>query len=317
MTTLLNATQVNNFTATIKRNSTMIKSPLRYPGGKSRAVDLIGSLVPTFEEFREPFLGGGSVFINLKQRFPDKKFWVNDLHHSLFKFWAMCQHDVESVIAQVYAWRHQFEHGKELHKFLTEHIVGFNDLETASAFFIFNRITFSGTSESGGYSEQAFQGRFTESSIQRLRQFGAVIQGATITNDDFQSMIEQPGNDVFLFLDPPYYSATKSALYGKNGHLHKTFDHVRFAETMRTCNHQWLITYDDSPYIREMFAFAHIMQWDLMYGMRNVTASSDQVGKELFISNYLTELPRPSPSLFKKNVVASINSKQDYQLSLI
>jgi len=72
----------------------MIKSPLRYPGGKSRAVNLISSLVPEFDEFREPFLGGGSIFIYLKQKYPKKKFWVNDLHLNLFKFWDMCSKDV-------------------------------------------------------------------------------------------------------------------------------------------------------------------------------------------------------------------------------
>ena len=33
----------------------MIKTPLRYPGGKSRAVKTIGPLIPDFQEFREPF----------------------------------------------------------------------------------------------------------------------------------------------------------------------------------------------------------------------------------------------------------------------
>lgn len=51
-----------------------IKSPLRYPGGKSRAIELISTLVPEFQEFREPFVGGGSVFIYLKQKYPNKKF---------------------------------------------------------------------------------------------------------------------------------------------------------------------------------------------------------------------------------------------------
>ena len=271
----------------------MIKSPLRYPGGKSRAVNLIASLVPEFDEFREPFLGGGSVFVYLKQRFPKKKFWVNDLHFNLFKFWEMCQKDVHAVIGKVYEWRNQFTNGKELHKFLAEHISDFNDLEKASAFFIFNRITFSGTSESGGYSEQAFHGRFTESSIRRLKKFGDVIRGTKITNCDFQKVIEKDGENVFLFLDPPYHSATKSALYGKNGNLHKGFDHIRFAEVMKNCNHKWLITYDDSEYIRQLFSFAHIIPWDLTYGMRNQTETSDPIGKELFISNFLTKLPSP------------------------
>jgi len=52
----------------------MIKSPLRYPGGKSRSVEQIASQIPDFQEFREPFLGGGSVFVYVKQRYPDKKF---------------------------------------------------------------------------------------------------------------------------------------------------------------------------------------------------------------------------------------------------
>ncbi|MDR3286117.1 MAG: DNA adenine methylase [Prevotellaceae bacterium] len=51
----------------------MIKSPLRYPGSKSRAVETIAKLRPNFDEFREPFLGGGSVFISAKQRYPNKK----------------------------------------------------------------------------------------------------------------------------------------------------------------------------------------------------------------------------------------------------
>jgi len=270
----------------------MIKSPLRYPGGKSRAVDLISSLVPKFDEFREPFLGGGSIFIYLKQKFPNKTYWINDLYFELFKFWEMSKKDVDSVIEKVYEWRNKFTEGKELHKFLTVNISKFNDLEKAAAFFIFNRITFSGTTESGGYSEQAYQGRFTESSIHRLKHFGKVIQEAKITNLDFQKVIEQDGENVFIFLDPPYYSATKSALYGKNGNLHKGFDHIRFAKTMKNCEHNWLITYDDSEYIRNLFSFAYIIEWDLTYGMRNVSETSDQTGKELFISNYLQKLPQ-------------------------
>ena len=269
----------------------MIKSPLRYPGGKSRSVDLISTIIPEFDEFREPFLGGGSIFIYAKQRFPNKKFWINDLYFELYKFWEMTQKDVDALIDKVYEWRNQFPVGKELHKFLNENLANFNDLERGAAFFIYNRITFSGTSLSGGFSEGAFTGRFTESSIQRLNQFAKVINGSTITNLDYEELVKREGENVFIFLDPPYYSATKSALYGKNGNMHKSFDHVKFANTMKNCQHKWLITYDDSDYIRDLFSFANIMPWELMYGMRNVVEGSDQKGKEVFISNYLQQLP--------------------------
>lgn len=279
----------------------MIKSPLRYPGGKSRSVDLISTIIPEFDEFREPFLGGGSIFIYTKQRFPNKKFWVNDLYFELFKFWEMTQKDVDSLIDKIYEWRNQFPIGKELHKFLNDNLAGFNDLERGAAFFIYNRITFSGTSLSGGFSEGAFTGRFTVSSIQRLNQFAKVISGSTITNLDYEELVKREGENVFIFLDPPYYSATKSALYGKNGNMHKSFDHKKFANNMKNCKHKWLITYDDSEYIRELFSFANIMPWELMYGMRNVIEGSDQKGKELFISNYLERLPETQQlNLFKQ-----------------
>lgn len=270
----------------------MIKSPLRYPGGKSRSVDLIGYLTPSFKEFREPFVGGGSVFVYLKQKFPNQQFWVNDIYPELYFFWKYCQKDVKAVIEQVCEWRKEFPIGKELHQFLLVNIASFNELKKASAFFVFNRITFSGTTEAGGYSDQAFKGRFTDSSIERLKGFAHLLHDTTITNFDYQSVIEAPGENVFLFLDPPYYSATKSALYGKNGRLHKVFDHERFVNVLKNCPHQWLLTYDDSPYIRALYGFANVLSWDLTYGMRNVNKDSNQIGKELFISNYPIQLPQ-------------------------
>jgi len=279
----------------------MIKSPLRYPGGKSRSVDLISTIIPEFDEYREPFLGGGSIYLYAKQQFPNKTFWVNDIYYELYKFWEISQKNIEALIKKIYEWKNRFPVGKELHKFLNDNLISFNDIERGAAFFIYNRITFSGTSLSGGFSEHAFTGRFTESSIQRLKQFASVIKNTKITNLDYTEVINKEGNNVFIFLDPPYFSATKSALYGKNGHLHKSFNHIQFAENMKNCNHKWLITYDDSEYIRELFSFANIIPWELMYGMRNVADGSDQKGKELFISNYLEALPiKQQLSLFEQ-----------------
>jgi len=271
----------------------MIKSPLRYPGGKSRAVKIIAPLIPEFDEFREPFLGGGSVFVYLKQKYPNKIFWINDIYLNLFHFWKQTQENPTKLITQIQQWKDEFQNfpdnknrGKELHRFLIENINKFDDLKKAAAFFAFNRITFSGTSESGGFSNTAFEKRFTQSSIERVEAFSKILNNTLITNLDYQKVVEAEGENVFIFLDPPYHSATKSALYGKNGNLHKTFDHQRFSETMKQIEHKWLITYDDSPHIRDLFSFANITEWNLKYGMRNVGKNGNQNGKELFISNY-------------------------------
>ncbi|BAQ66334.1 hypothetical protein [Geminocystis sp. NIES-3709] len=55
---------------------------------------------------------------------------------------------------------------------------------------------------------------------------------------------------------------------------------------MKQCKHKWLITYDDSNYIRSIFSFANILECNLYYGMRNVNIKNSQKGQELFIANY-------------------------------
>ncbi len=264
----------------------MIRSPLRYPGGKSRAAEKIAALIPPFEEFREPFVGGGSVFIRLKQKFPRKQFWINDKYTELAKFWKVLQNDSASLIEQIWSWKSQFTDGRQLFYFLRENIGEFDEIKVAAAFFVFNRITFSGTTEAGGFSVQAFEKRFTDSSIERLLKMPEILDDLKITNLDYETALSVEGEDVFIFLDPPYFSATSSALYGKNGSLHKKFDHERFAEHLKNCPHRWLLTYDDSPFVRELYSFADITNWSPTYGMRNVTADSNQKGSELFISNY-------------------------------
>jgi DNA adenine methylase len=108
-----------------------------------------------------------------------------------------------------------------------------------------------------------------------------------ITNLDYSELLKIDQKKVFIFLDPPYFAATKSRLYGKDGNLHTSFDHQRFAQLLSNCLNPWLITYDDSPLIRDHFQEFNICEWEMQYGMNNYKQSSAAKGKELFISNYL------------------------------
>ncbi len=91
---------------------------------------------------------------------------------------------------------------------------------------------------------------------------------------------------VFTFFNPLYLSATKSKLYGKKGVLHTAFSHEAFAASLKNYQHDWLVTYDDSLQIRDNFAFAHLYEWELQYGMNNYKQDKAAKGKELFICNY-------------------------------
>ncbi|MBD2300502.1 DNA adenine methylase [Nostoc sp. FACHB-190] len=270
----------------------MLKSPLRYPGGKSKAIKQIIEYLPdNFSEFREPFVGGGSVFIYLKQKYPDLKIWINDLNPELFLFWKLAQSDISVLVEEIRQIKNQYTDGKLLFTELTTiDVKELSDLERAIRFFILNRITFSGTIESGGFSQEAFDKRFTHSSIERLEKLESILTAdIKITNLDYSYLLNEKGENVFLFLDPPYFSATKSRLYGKDGDLHTSFDHQRFAESLKQYHHPWLITYDNSSQIRENFQWANIYEWELQYGMNNYKQNGAAKGKELFITNYQIE----------------------------
>ena len=270
---------------------TEIKSPLRYPGGKSRAAQRIEALLlKDFEEYREPFVGGGSVFIYLKQKRPDLKIWINDLNTELYLFWKYAQKDSEKLADEVAKIKGKRRSGQKLYdELINADLTQFTEFERAVRFFILNRITFSGLAESGGFSFLAYKTRFTDSSIQRLSDLGPILNGVTITNNDYRELLKKGGKNVFTFLDPPYFKAAKSKLYGKNGALHTGFNHDEFAKDVKNCNHSWLITYDDSPEIWTNFSpleEIYIQKWELQYGMNNYKQEKAGKGNELFIANY-------------------------------
>jgi len=266
----------------------IIKSPLRYPGGKSRAIPKILEQLPeSFLEFREPFAGGGSVFIAIRQKFPEVQVWINDLNFDLYCFWKIAQSNTRELADAVTKIKNETKNGRQLFdEFRSSLNNDLSDFDRAVRFFVLNRVTFSGTVDSGGYSEAAYHSRFTTSSISRLLSLEPLLQNVKITNLDYRDVIHALGNDVFVFLDPPYLVATKSRLYGKNGDLHLGFEHAQFANEMKNCQHNWLITYDDSAEIRQNFPDANIYEWELQYGMNNYKQNNAAKGKELFISNY-------------------------------
>ncbi len=266
----------------------LVKSPLRYPGGKSKALLQIQKYIPpNFAEFREPFVGGGSLFIYIRQKFPTVQVWINDLNYELFSFWICTRDDLERLVDEVLRIKKNKSDGRKLFQELTTVDVGtLSQLERAIRFFVLNRISFSGTVDAGGFSEKAFHARFTYSAIERLTVLKKIMPGVKITNADYSAVIHQSGDKVFIFLDPPYHRATKSRLYGRNGILHTTFDHDVFANEMSKCRHEWLITYDNSEKIRRNFHFASQYEWKLQYGMNNYKKSSAEMGNELFIANY-------------------------------
>ncbi len=277
-----------------------LKSPLRYPGGKSRAIKILMPFFPQdFDELAEPFFGGGSVGLYLAQNLGLKQIFANDLNTDLYCFWQTLKTQNKALIDEIKRTRQTHTNGRELYeKLLARRGENLSDFQRAVDFFVLNRITFSGVVDCGGYSQKAYESRFTPSSIERLKNMDSILRNFTFSNQSYERLLQNNGKRVFIFLDPPYFSASKSKLYGKKGDLHANFNHERLCEHLKNTKHRFLLTYDDSEFIRELYKDFYKLKYTLQYGMNNFKQTKAKAGSELLISNFALKQNEAFGSLF-------------------
>jgi DNA adenine methylase len=249
------------------------KSPLRYPGGKARAVKQILKIIPATEEILvSPFFGGGSVEIAASHL--GMTVIGYDIFTPLVDFWIELLQNPGILADKVMEY---FPLSKS--RFYDLQKMTFEDrLESATVFYVLNRCSFGGSTLSGGMSPG--HPRFTETSINYLRNFRA--PNLSVSFGDFHKTIVDHSNS-FLYLDPPYL--IENALYGKNGNTHKDFDHEGLCALLQNRD-KWVLSYNDSKLIHDMYKKFRFFRPRWKYGM-----SSDKESRELLIiSNDLPEL---------------------------
>ncbi|MGA0121365.1 MAG: DNA adenine methylase [Methylophilaceae bacterium] len=275
-----------------------LKTPLRYPGGKSRATKFLFSKLPEkIRAYREPFLGGGSVAIEFTKRFPECPVWVNDKYANLYHFWSQLQKNGEALYSAILNYKLKAESYEDVdaaHRELflksREEISGpLDPFGIAVRFFIINKCSFSGLGESSGFSAAASKQNFSKNNISRLPKYSELIQNWLITNDDYTKVLEGCEQDEFVFCDPPY--DIKSALYGKNGKYHLFFDHYEFSVDATKCAGNVMITYNSNEVLREIYEDWNQIEWDLTYTMHSgkMYREDESNRKELLITNYETK----------------------------
>ena len=270
-----------------------LKTPLRYPGGKSRAVVKLLQYLPDLsqvKEFREPFLGGGSVALEITKRYPKIEIWVNDLYEPLANFWQTLQHDGEKLQNELFKIKKEYHSPDLARDIFTRSKEYLSDQETedfrrAVSFYIVNKCSFSGLTESSSFSKQASESNFSINGIDRLMEYSELIEGWRITNDTYESLLTDQ-KDVFVYLDPPY--DIKIPIYGKRGSMHKHFDHDKFANDCDNHTAPMLISYNSSQVVRDRFKDWNAAEFDHTYSMRTVGdyMREQQDRKELVLLNY-------------------------------
>lgn len=281
-----------------------LKTPLRYPGGKSKATKTLSQWYPKqFNEYREPFIGGGSMAIYTAQAYPEIPIWINDLYIPLYNFWIQLRDNGEQLSERVKEEKQNMldkdtqdekdKFAKELFNKYQEEIDTYNNFDKAVAFFIMNKCSYSGLTENSTFSVTAANSNFSIVGAEKLEKFSKLIQEWKITNIDYSKVMNSEGDNVFVFLDPPY--DIKDFLYGKNREMHKGFDHDKFAEDVYNCPHKFMITYNLNDRLLDLYKDYQCREWKLRYSMahRGEKGTEENIKTELLVTNYSTEELNP------------------------
>ena len=269
------------------------KTPLRYPGGKSRALSKLFQFIPDlkdYTEFREPFLGGGSVAIEIGKRYPHIDIWVNDLYEPLYNFWKVLQSDgqkLRDILIQLKQKHSDPSSAKQLFLDAKDYLakpVG-NRIDRAVSFYVVNKCSFSGLTESSAFSKQASESNFSVNGIEKLPEYSLMIKKWKITNLSYEHMLSDE-EETYIYLDPPY--EIKSNLYGRKGDMHKGFDHDEFATICDKSTSPILISYNSSQLIRDRFDGWTVAEFAHTYTMRSTGCYNKEQAsrKELVLMNY-------------------------------
>jgi len=268
-----------------------LKTPLRYPGGKSKAIPTLAPLLPsTLKHYREPFIGGGSMAIYVAQAYPSADIWINDLYVPLYNFWVQLRDNGEELSETIYKKKSDIINDDDAHLKLFTEIAESIDEQTgvdqAVSFFIMNKCSYSGLTQNSSFSVTASRANFSLVGAEKLKKFSNLIQNWKITNIDYSNLLGGEDDDTFIFLDPPY--DIKDFLYGKDREMHKSFDHERFAEEVYKIKNKFMITYNVNERLLELYKNYECSEFDLRYSMvhRGDKGTKDNVKKELLVTNY-------------------------------
>lgn len=265
----------------VGKKTRYLKSPISYPGGKRKVVEELWRAMPQdWTEFREPFVGGGAVSLYLMQRYPDRKFWINDLDPFVSEFWKVLATNPEELVRTLNHYLLEFPSDKDkvcLAEWAKTLINETEGVERAAMFFVMSKTSYSGLAFVGTC---AHPWRFNAAAVEDLLSVGRLLTTVDlkVTDLDYSDCLSDDPN-VFLYFDPPYL--IESNIYGQNGNIHRSFDHGRFAQTVNPLKSRWMVSYNDDLLIRHHFRAKHVSEIEIQYVL-----AEKRKQRELLITNY-------------------------------
>lgn len=259
------------------------RSIFRYPGGKFKAIRFIRPFWEQVmhDEYREPFVGGGSIFIAK----PLVKYnWINDINDQLIAFYKVIQdkNDREKLIKKLLTLKISRELYDKLYFSKPKTF-----LQKAERYYVLNRCSFSGITKWNAFIGDV---RYNINNTQDLiRHVGDKLTKIKITNLDFEKIIStkpKGREEVFIFLDPPYAESRQIAAYD---YAFLPEDHIRLHNLLKKTRYKFLLTYDNCDFIKKLYKWAYQYEdftWTYSLANSRVHHNPREIGNELFISNF-------------------------------
>lgn len=276
-------------------------SPLRYPGGKRKLANFIkdaivqnGILGGTYIE---PFAGGASVALHLLFNNYVEKVIINDIDRSIYSFWYCVLNDTKELcdrINDIDITVEEWEKQRVIQ--LNKENVALIDL--AFSTFFLNRTNRSGIIKGGiiGGKEQLgnwkIDARFNKANlIQRIEKIALSKDKISVHCLDSMDLINSLSLEIdertLIYFDPPYYNQG-STLY-VNHFTHE--DHVKLSDYIKKLECKWILTYDETPEILDMYDGLEMKVLTLSY-----TASNKTRGREMLAFSEKFIIPKGSYS---------------------
>jgi DNA adenine methylase len=269
-------------------------SPLRYPGGKKKLKDFIVDAV--IENgiqggtYVEPFAGGASVALYLLFMEYVNTVIINDIDRSIYSFWYSVLNNTDDLCDLIRNTPVTME-SWEIQKYIQDHKDTTDYLSLGFSTFFLNRTNRSGIIKGGVIGGKNQNGKWKmdvrfniDDLIKRIRKVALYKSRIQIYNEDaidFVNIIRpRLNNQTLIYFDPPYY--TKGAALYANHYTHD--DHVELSNFIQGLEFKWILTYDYTPDIIDMYRNVEKRLLTLSYTAANKIKGSEMIA---FCDNFI------------------------------
>lgn len=239
-------------------------------GNKMRYIEKILPLIPEHKTYVEPFVGSGAVLVSKE---PSEKEIINDLDDELIKDWKL----LKTTKYQDIIPDSEINTIEKMRSFYKKNVNSNNNYKKLASRLMRRCALFSGKDNKCGSAEM-YRYSNINNKMKELPEYNQRLKNVKILNKDYKDVIkEYDSSSTFFFLDPPYEDSSRI-------YTHGDFDFEELKNILSNIKGKFLLTLNDSSYIRNLFK---------SFNIKSITLKS--VGglfvgakprKELLIRNY-------------------------------